>query len=229
MILFLAGSIFGQIDDFFKQVKEIEEELSVKADTILQNGNMGIYPDINNIDRNMRNHSGPGDFSKYYHEQTPMPRPTIFIPGKSEDHRWMELMLSKGRTELLPGLTWLVNGYSANIGFGEDECTILSLGKLFSPNTFYGARGHKKKKLSHFTRGEVERACSVGPVDIFLSHEPPTTKGVDSVIYATRPKLIVHSMCSYSQKKEISTPTISLGHGDIMPIEWKNGDFSMLS
>lgn len=225
MILFLAGPIYGQFEEFYEKVRLLEKDLNVKTDYILQTGNIGIYPDPNRIDRNMRNNLGVGDFPHWYLKQTTVPRPTFFIAGKSEDHRWMESLLSQARTEILPGLVWLLNGYYVTIGYGEETCNIVSLGKVYSPNTFNRGRGTDKKKLAHYTRGEVEKACSTGPMDILLTHEPPTTPGVDSIIFATRPKLIVHQERIRQQKKSVSVHTVSLSTMDIVPIKWENREF----
>lgn len=239
MIIFLAGDIYGQLGKFYDKVAQVEEALDKKADYILQTGNLGAYPDPASISSSMRNHHGAGDFARWYVAEKPAPRPTVFISGKHEDHRWMDGRLSRGRTELLPQLYWLVNGSSLTIGYGNEECVLAGIGKVFSPKTYSEGRGKDKKRLSHYTRAEVERACCIGPVDILLLHEPPkefrwptgvsNAEGLSSVIFATRPKIVIHGKCGFSGNIEYNgRHYISLSEQEILPLSWENGKYEFL-
>lgn len=228
MILFLAGPIFGHLKDFYYRIENVENIIGKEADYVLQIGNFGCYPDPIRLDRAMRIKGGGIDFSEWYIKNKPVPRKTIFIPGKHEDHRWMEEMLSRKKTEFLPNLVWLVNGYSTTIGFGGEECTILSLGKLYSPMTFNEGRGKYKKRLAHYTRSEVEKACSAGPVDIFLSYEDLGQPGIKNIHFATRPKI-----SAFRKKLPIRYPydenrTFPLGTNELIAINWTKEKYDFL-
>jgi len=228
MIIFLAGPIYGKINQFIEKVEETEIKLKTKADYILQVGNLGCFPDPFNMDRAMRTHAGVGDFPNLYVQQAPMPRPTIFISGKHEDHTWMESMLSRSRTELIPNLFWLLNGYSIDLGFGANKVSVVGLGKVFNPTTYNKGRGNSKKRLAHYTRSEVEKACSFGPHDLLICHEPPSSEGISHIISATRPKLVVHPKRSFSKPSNCLTSVIALGELEIIPVCMTNDSFAIL-
>lgn len=229
MIIFLAGGVYGRINEFYEKVADVENRFGVKAEYILQTGNFGCYPDPDNVDRGMRLHDGAGDFADLYLKQAPMPRPTIFTAGKHEDHRWLEDRLSRSRMELIPNLVWLVNGYSTTLGFDDNRCRVLSLGKVYSPNTWKEGRKPKKKKtLAHYTRSEVEKACSGGLVDILLLHEHPQMEGIPNVISATRPKLIIYGNTQLLKTSKETTNSLHLKEMQIVPFLWDKDEFGFL-
>ena len=221
MIIFLAGAVYGQINRFYDKVLQLEKEIGSEADWVLQTGNFGVYPDPNRVSPTMRKRDNIGDFAKIYVNQESLPRQTLFVPGKHEDHLWIDWRISKRELEVVPNLTLLQNGYKTHIGQGDEDISVVGLGKVYSEKTYRDGRGESRKRLSHYTRTEVERACAQGPTDILLLHEPPLgdAKGLKNVCFATRPNIIVHNKSTSHMRNYIKgSVIISLGELDIEPI-----------
>lgn len=245
MILFFAGDIHGRISEFYEKVISLERELGLQADWVLQTGNFGIYPIAEFASREARKNGNLNEFAKLYMDKTPVPRNTLFVSGPHEDHRWMNTKFRNGEMELVPGLNWLVNGFSTTLVDSEDTLKITGLGKVYSPVEYNGKVQKKSvsvnKRLSRYTRSEVERACSQGPVDIVLTHQAPSGEnfgyisseslGLSTILYATRAKLLVHGNYNYSKQyriKATNTEAISLKNMEILPYEFHNGRFQSL-
>lgn len=210
MILFFAGDCFGEIRRMYDAVLDLEASLGVQADWVLQVGNLGVWPDPKRADRATKR-GGAGDFASLYLSDSPAPRPTVFISGKHDDHRWMNERYQLCQMELCPNLSWLVNGYQTTIGRDEEKLRVLGLGKVFSPSSYTNSkRGNPSKRFSHYTLNEVQRACAQGPVDLMITHEAPhgaklgrymsEAEGIAKVCFATRPKLLVHGHYDYSKE-----------------------------
>ena len=58
---------------------------------------------------------------------------------------------------------------------------------------YYDEREGFKTKLRAYRRSQVEKACSSGPTDILLIHEHPSAEGIASIVFATRPQLIIYA------------------------------------
>ena len=144
--------------------------------------------------------------------------------------------------ELVPNLSWLVNGYSTMLEDNEDKLKVLGLGKVYSPTAYAGepVKGKKvNKRLSRYTRAEVERACSQGPVDLILAHQAPTghtfgskiseAHGLSNICFATRPSLYVHGCYGVTKNYTISqtkTPALALASMSIVAYEYHNKRFT---
>lgn len=238
MILFLAGSVFGRIKDFYGAVEDLEKTLGIQADWILQTGDLGVWPDRKRADKAHRHHGGAGDFASLYLNNYPAPRPTLFVSGKHEDHLWLDLRIASRGMELCPRLNWLVNGYKTVIGTTDEQLSIVGLGKVFSPSVYEGS---EEKALGKYTRSEVERACSQGPIDLLLTHEAPKgarlgmiqseAEGINKICFATRPKLLVHGHYNFSKEYDTlhtKVPAISLANGEIIAMEYQAGRFTRI-
>ena len=219
MILFLAGPVYGNLDELYTRVAELADRVG-GPDYILQTGNLGVYPDKHSVPNSMLSRGGGSDFARWYHEDRATPYPTIFIPGRYEDHRWLKQMLNLRRTELLPGLTWLVNGYSMDLGRGDELCTILSMGKIYSKHSYFEGG---KVESSHLPRGDIYRSLNSthGGIDILLLHDPQAKKLLDGVDR----KLTVVSKRS---QEGTNVDTIPLDTMEIVPILWEDRSWRYL-
>jgi len=239
MILFLAGEIHGQIFNFYERIKQIEKDIKRPCDWILQTGNFGVFPSNLRLDKQTRLRGTP-DFELIYSEKREIPKQTLFISGKHEDHQWLEMKMQRGELEILQNLNWLVNGNRTHIGDNENQISVCGLGKVFSPNSYSGDELDKKSR-SHYTRKEVERACSQGPTDILITHQAghgekidnfiSVSEGINKICYALRPKLHIHSgynkSLNYTSKLQI--PTISLANNEIAVLEWNSNQFNLIN
>lgn len=236
MFLAVAGDAHGQLTPLYDKVSALEAKHQIDIDWVLQTGNLGVWPDPQRIDRSTRKKGGDVDFFKYYLNYDPVPYQTIFVQGKHDDHRWLNFMNSRGQLEVMPNLNWLLNGYKTHIGNGE-ELSLVGLGKVYSPVAYTG----EKKKPGAYTRAEIERACSHGPVDLLITHEAgkgaqignhvSVAEGINNICYAIRPKLHLHGHYNTSKtynNPATSTPTISLAFGAVQALHYDGDKFTLL-
>jgi hypothetical protein len=236
MIVFFAGDIHGRLTQFYDKVIEHERELGIRADWVLQTGSLGVWPDPLRIDRVTRRHADDVDFHKYYYNSQAVPRPTLFVAGRHEDHRWLNFKRDRGEMEILPNLHWLLNGFKTNIG-----TSVVGLGRVYSPNTYRGGKSSLKRQAAHYTRGDVERACSQGPTNILLTHEAPKglqfgnhvseAEGIEKICFATRPKLLVHGHYNETltqRTKTTKTTCIGLANMEIEAWSIEGDDFQRI-
>jgi len=244
MIIFFSGDIHGRISEMYNKVLELEKNLGIKCDWLLNTGSFGIYPDPALASYAAKKHNETKEFAELYLSGKAVPRPTIFVGGSHEDYRWLNIKASKGEMELVPGLNWLVNGYSTMLVDNEDKLKALGLGKVYSPTAYSGEPVKDKKvnkRLSRYTRADVERACSQGPVDLVLMHQSAhgevfgskvsDSQGISKVLYATRAKFAVHGSYNYSKEyiiKATRTPALSLSTMEVVPYEYHSGRFARI-
>lgn len=238
MILFVAGDVHGELTKLYDSVRALEQRLKVKADWLLQTGNLGAFPDPHRIDRALRQKNRQVDFHEYYMGVKEIPIPTLFVPGKHEDHRWLNFMASKNQLELIPNLTLLLNGYKTYIGNGY-PLSVVGLGRAYSPKTYAGVRGPKSS--SQYTRREVERGCSQGPVDILLTHEAghsahlgnhlSPAEGINSLASAVRPFIHFHGhydFSKYYKHPKTNRASWALAFGEVKALDWQSENITFL-
>ena len=222
--IFAIGEIDGRILEAYSKIFDKERELGVTASWVISPGSMGIWPDFKYIDRATRTHGDVGDFHKLYYEQWAAPRNMLFTSGAHEDHLWLQRRWKSRDTQLLGNFWYLNNGFQTTIG-----PSITGLGKVFSPRVFNGEK--VPKQLKYYTRREVERASSCGITDILLSHQGPldetfgskksNSEGLKTIMYATRPKVLIHSGYNFSKKYEcLHIPCVSLDRMEIAVFRW---------
>jgi len=238
MIIFTAGEIHGKIRDFYEKVLSVEKTLGKSCDWVLQVGDFGIFPDKNREDRQIRNNNG-SDFYSLYKSQKRMPRQTLFVSGKHEDHSWLEIKRLNSEMELLGNLHWLMNGYKTYIGDNSTQLSVCGMGKVFSPNTYSGEINNKKSK-SHYNKHEIEAACTQGPTDVLLTHQAghgerignfvSNSEGLNKICYAVRPKIHIHGGYNISEEymNKQGVLTVSLAHYEIKVLEWEHNQFRVL-
>lgn len=228
----VAGAIDGDIVKFYEEVDKIPGPL----DWILCTGNFGVWPDRNRIDKATRLKGKVGDFAKLYVSGWIAPVPLIFVAGSHEDHRWLKHRESRGDLEILPGITYLVQGNKTTIGKDEEILRVTGLGKVYSYKTFNWTR-RTRKFYRHYTRNELNRACASGPTDILITHEAPNgisiggfeskADGIRNLIYATQPKLVIHAAKKNDSYTCVGTQCLALKPGEIRIINYSDGKISI--
>jgi hypothetical protein len=216
MELILAGPIDGKIKNFYQVLKDYPPNMWV-----LCTGDFGIWPDPARIDRGTRQNTGAGDFAQLYLNGYSAPKQTLFVAGVHEDHKWLKHRFFSRNLQLISNLHWLANGNKTTIGDMDNVIRITGFGKVYSKATFRGQLN--KKSYRHYTRNEFEKACSSGPTDILLLHEKPENEIIRKIVFATRPKLIVHSTReSFEEYEFMGTKTIGLpkNYVKVEELEW---------
>ena len=209
MRIAVIGNIYGAIEETYAK-------LSGKyVHWVLSTGNFGVWPDPVRADRRTRA-AGTGDFLKYLVGQKRIPIPTLMVGGRHEDHVWIKKLIERGDGELIENLHYLVNGNSTFIDDQDTSLTVLGLGGTYSPKPSPGN--------GHYTLADVQKACTAGPVDIFLAHEAPDgeqfgnfkseAKGLNKVCFATKPRILFHGKyleTKFYQTKQTSTKAVCVG------------------
>lgn len=219
MNLLCAGPVQGHYTELFRKAKVAEAHWIVAA------GDFGIYPDPEKIDRGARPHTS-NEFARRYVGALPSPItiPVLTIAGAHDDNRWLDSRKAAGNTEILNNVHWLAQGYRTVIGF-EIPLRVTGLGRVYSENTYN--EQFNKKSHRHYTRRDVERACSSGPTDLLVLYENLDSPGLRNVIFATRPKLILtaHHLKApvYDQVQHI--PVLTLDRQETRKVVWTEGQF----
>ena len=171
MFICAAGDTHGAIDKMYDDVLAFEGALGARFEWVLHVGDFGIWPDPNRVDAATRRHGGAGDFPKWLAEGRGVPRKTLFIKGNHEDFHWLD---SQPGLEVLPGLFYLRNGHTVDVGEAPDRVRVGGVGGCFGPSDFERAskqlQGYAKR---HYTRDEIEMLCNATTVDILLTHDAP--------------------------------------------------------
>jgi Icc-related predicted phosphoesterase len=168
-----AGDIHGAMDRLYVDVVAFEASLGVRFDYVLQVGDFGIWADPNRIDKATRHHEGAGDFPAWLEENRAAPRPTLFIKGNHEDFVWLD---AREDAEVLPGLTYLRNGWTIDIRDQEaGAIRVAGVGGCYGPSDYRRRsdrlQGYAKR---HYTSDEIERLANIDGVDIVLTHDAPS-------------------------------------------------------
>lgn len=231
MILFFAADSYGQINKLYNKIAEKVQDIGAEPEWIIHVGSFGIWPDPKRVDRPTRLKGLETDFHKYYLTSTPVPYKTLVLPGKHEDHRWLNNMFRRQYLELIPNLHHLVSGHIKVLANEIEQLRVLGLGKVYSPKSYNG-ENDKRKSTCHYTRQEVEKACSRGPIDIFVSTEAghgckfgsivSQAEGINNIIWAGRPRFTVHGHYNHSShyyNQKTDTWNWSLRRGQILALD----------
>lgn len=221
MNILLTGPVEGYLTPMFDHAK------GSGAHWIVSGGDFGIFPDPQRMDRASRAHAGT-EFSERYSGKNPaiINIPVLTVAGVHDDNRWLTHRQSVNNTEILNNVHWLAQGYRTVIGFDEAAgLRVTGLGRAYSEATYGG--NFNKKSHRHYTRSDVERACSSGPTELLVLYEHLDAPGLRNIIYATRPKLILTvdhpNRKIYNEVQGIDV--ISLGRCESKLVEWDNGQF----
>jgi len=241
MIVFFAADTHGEIDQLCFRLGVKALEIDRDPDWVFHVGSLGVWPDPKHTDHATRLSGTETDFHEFYLGRKRIPYPILFAPGRHEDHRWLELMYQKGYFEIIPNLHRMPNGFARTIEAAGVSLNVLTLGGVFSPVIY---RGGKKRKRTwcHYTKRDVEKACSVGPVDLLLTTEAgygsrlgafvSQAAGINNILFATRPRLHVHG--AYNEDKPYrnqitETSALSLSIGQVLAYEWDGSKFNFVA
>jgi len=220
MKILLAGASEGFLHPLFDAAEDAE------AAWVVSCGDFGCWPDPARRDRASRVH-GATDFARMYvgSDARMLRFQVVFISGVHEDHRFLSERQAAGNTEVLANVHWLSQGYKTLIGMHGPPCRVTGLGKAYSEATY--SEHYTKRSRRHYTRHDVERACSSGPTDLLVVYEHLDAPGIRNLVFATRPKLILTARHTnrkvYDEIQGI--PVITLGREEGRQVEWASGCF----
>jgi hypothetical protein len=209
----LAGPIEGHLNKFYKFAADHEPHWVVCA------GDYGIWVDPYLMDNKIKQYVA-ADFAGIYLRLMPQIKiPTLTIAGAHDDNKWLARRVATGNLDILDNVSYLAQGYKTTIGW-DSPIRVTGFGKVYSEQTWKGEVS--KKSHRHYTRAEVERACSSGPTDILVLYEHIDSPGIRNIIFATRPKLILAAnrprQKEYNEVQNI--PIINLERGHTKIVEW---------
>lgn len=220
MNVLLTGPVQGHLKDLFNEAK------TRHANWIVCAGDFGIFPDPARRDRTSRHYSTTEFAQRYVGVVNELITiPVLTISGVHEDHQFLSHRKSVNNTEILSNVHWLANGYRTVIGLDGPPMRVTGLGRAYSEATYRG--DYSKRSRRHYTRHDVERACSSGPTDLLLVYEHLDAEGIRNLIFATRPKLIVTvkhpNRKIYPEVQGI--PVISLDRQEVKEVKWDKNQF----
>src|SRR3990167_1297141 len=240
MIVFFTADAFGAIEQLCSRLRAKAVELDKAPDWIFHVGSFGAWPDPKHTDHATRISGVETDFHQFYLGAKRIPYPILFAPGRHEDHRWLELMYTKGYFELLHNLHRMPNGFARALEVAGTKLNVLTLGGVFSPVIYRGGK-KRKRTYCHYTRRDVEKACSAGPVDLLLTTEAgygsrvgdfvSQAAGINNVCFATRPRLHVHGHYDLDQRYRnqiTETHALSLSSGQVKAYDCNGSNFQLL-
>lgn len=222
MRLLLAGPVEGNLEEFYSAAEKL------KPHWITCTGDFGIWVDPKLIENNVKQYIKT-EFAVYYLglNKKPINIPTLTIAGAHDDNIWLSRRVASGNLDILNNVAYLAQGYKTVIGW-ENNLRVTGLGKVYSAQTYQG--NPSPKAYRHYTRHEVERACSSGPTDLLIIYEHIDSPGLRNIVFATRPKLILTP--EFPRQKRYKSvqgiPIISLARGETKLVEWKDNSFNYL-
>jgi hypothetical protein len=151
LLVCTAGDTHGNLDLLYELVSRLESALSVTTDLVVQVGDLGVWPDPDNIDGPAMAHDGAGDLHRWIATGSGAPRPTIFIPGNHED---FPFLLSHVGQEIVPDLHFLPWGEVTTSEARGQTLRIGGLGGCYSPVDYWREVPREpKKRLRRKARG----------------------------------------------------------------------------
>ena len=195
-------------------VSELEKAVGREMDLVVQVGDLGVWPDPENLDVATVNHGGAYDAPDWFAAQIPSPRPTIFIPGNHEDFDFLHGYSWDSVTEILPNLFFLPTGQVTTFESNGVVVRIGGVGGCFGPSD-YRKRVLPGRRRRHYTAREIDRcaeqATEAGGLDLLMLHDAPIgtmtgfalpgrkerrfnsqSRGLAELVARTKPGLCLH-------------------------------------
>lgn len=223
MNICLTFAVQGRLKLLFDSIKKY----GLEPHWIVSSGDFGVWPDPARMDRASKKHAS-NEFALRYVGADPAPImvPVLTIAGVHDDNRFLQERQAANNTQILENVHWLAQGFRTTIGFEGPPCRVTGFGRAYSEATYNGQYG--KRSNRHYTRRDVERACSSGPTDLLVVYEHLDAPGIRNIIYATRPKLICTN--KHHNRKVHDTiqgiPVVSLERGEIRMVYWRGNLFN---
>ncbi len=201
--VFFVGAVDGDLQELYLRIEKIEKDLNIVCDWVVCTGHLGTWVSPSHVPGvSARKRGTTSDFNEYFKGNKVASKQTLFVTGSQDNHKWLKkLTQDRQNLEICTNIHWLRSGNYTTIGNTDNITYIVGLGNSYSPKTYSNI--YTVDRFKHFKRSEVNRACTSGKMDIFVSHSAPNgvvlnnkkaqTEGVDTIVFATQPRLIVHN------------------------------------
>ena len=170
-----VGDTHGRLDETYRMVAELEDQLGRVVDLVVQVGDFGFWPDPNAVDGPTLRHGGAGDFPRWLAEGHPAPRPTVAIAGNHEDFHFLA-DLPPRPSEVLRGLTYLPSGQVHTVELPDGPLRIGAVGGCSGPSDFERTvlHGLRRRHFNHVQlKSCISQAAASGGLDLLMLHDAP--------------------------------------------------------
>lgn len=197
------GDVHGQLLLVFHLAARWQQETGQRLDLLLQVGDLGVFPEVNRLDRSTRRHSTATeaglDFLRYFTRYEPAVAallhetscPLLFVRGNHEDHIWLDTLEQQVPTPAYPvdvyqRLYCLKTGVPFLFTQENETLTILGIGRIGHPATARKDRPH------YLQLYEAQRLDQLGSdsIDVLLTHD-----GIRDQIYVGSGSEEIGSAC----------------------------------
>ncbi|MEM4263745.1 MAG: metallophosphoesterase [Candidatus Woesearchaeota archaeon] len=180
MLIAVFGDLHGKILLAYKLCQRWQKEHKKNLDLILQVGDLGMWPDINKLDKATirhidadENELGFIDFiagsetldDLFLNKDFALPD-LYFIKGNHEDFDFLQQFRSVLPVDLYHKLIYLPNGTVHACGINNEGISIAALGGI---DKDYDGKG-KRHQNAYFTQSEITQLSARGSVDVLLTH-----------------------------------------------------------
>jgi Icc-related predicted phosphoesterase len=193
MLVAVFGDVHGALQSVYHMVRTWETREGKRIEAVLQTGDLGVFPEISNLDRPTSRHAQDDpselDLLSYLEGKLVATRPTYFIRGNHEDFDFLSKY--ENRAFDSAGLIIQVNGYMIIAPReASTEFTILGIGGIEPPSgSNLGVTLETKGK--YIDRKEVCDALTIKDrVDVLLTHDGPRGYSVARVDYLGSPTIL---------------------------------------
>lgn len=177
-----VGDVHGRLTELYERVGLVEAVCG-PVDTVIQVGDLGVFPNEDRADAATVRHGGVGEFPIWLAEKRRVPWPTVFVKGNHED---FDFLASRQDGLCLDGLFWLRNGSTMTIRTqaGDQSVQVGGLGGCWAPSKYrVPVRGLNGKARAYYVAEEVERLAK-SRADILVFHDAPA--GIDFDRYTSQ-------------------------------------------
>lgn len=182
----IFADLHGRIFLALKIVERYQREMGQTIDAILQCGDVGIFPDVAQLDKATRRiaEKDPTELGFFKHFTAPCPEVEavlerlscnmICVRGNHEDHRYLDGLEQQGGTPLYPvdcyHRIWCMRtGMPYTLKREGKTLSILGIGRVGSPDTEVEIR--QDKYIQPYEKKRLDRLAANERVDLLLTHD----------------------------------------------------------
>ena len=225
MNIVLFSDLHGHILLAYKLVKRLQEERNISIDLILQCGDMGIFPDLQKLDKATLRHAknNPLELGFYHHfyklnrvtEEvlSAVKAPMVCVRGNHEDHDFLDMLEENSHdnrfsVDYYKRIFICKSGELQQFDFNKTKLNVVGIGRI----------GDRKGRQSKAYIQDYERATinktqkEKTPVNILITHDAALhavtkdfgMKEIDTFINKKKPKLHFFGHTGTPYKQELT-------------------------